>query len=164
VRAAAGRGQAQDYVIYECYRWRRRESASFLNDRGRARDAPLRVRCLTAYRALPWWWCCRRTTEQVSRVLAYCPEEGIKVVPSGGRGLALGRERCRRDGVLSAMAQVHRSARSISTTAWGSRSRRDQSRGDAGGRRCGRLLRARSSRRSLHHRRQCGGEFRRRQA
>jgi len=46
---------------------------------------------LTAYRQLPMIVVLPETTEQVSKVLAYCHEEGIKVVPRGaGTGLSGG--------------------------------------------------------------------------
>ncbi len=46
---------------------------------------------LTAYRQLPLLVVLPETTEQVSRVLKYCHEEGIKVVPRGaGTGLSGG--------------------------------------------------------------------------
>ncbi len=46
---------------------------------------------LTAYRQLPLLVVLPETTEQVSRVLRYCHEEGIKVVPRGaGTGLSGG--------------------------------------------------------------------------
>src|SRR5512134_3772016 len=38
---------------------------------------------LTAYKALPMVVVLPETTEQVSRVLAFCHREGIKVVPRG---------------------------------------------------------------------------------
>src|SRR5499427_5049599 len=63
---------------------------------------------LTAYRALPMVVVLPSTTEQVSRVLAYCHAEGIKVVPRGagtslsGGALPLG------DGVLLGMAKFNR--------------------------------------------------------
>jgi glycolate oxidase len=62
---------------------------------------------LTAYRALPMVVVLPETTAQVSRVLAYCHAEGIKVVPRGagtslsGGALPLG------DGVLLGMAKFN---------------------------------------------------------
>jgi len=62
---------------------------------------------LTAYRQLPMIVVLPSTTEQVSRVLAYCHAEGIKVVPRGagtslsGGALPLG------DGVLLGMAKFN---------------------------------------------------------
>src|SRR5262247_3473900 len=63
---------------------------------------------LTAYRQLPMIVVLPSTTEQVSRVLAYCHAQGIKVVPRGagtslsGGALPLG------DGVLLGMAKFNR--------------------------------------------------------
>src|ERR1044072_1712842 len=63
---------------------------------------------LTAYRQLPMVVVLPETTEQVSRVLAFCHREGIKVVPRGagtslsGGALPLG------DGVLLGMAKFNR--------------------------------------------------------
>src|SRR5262252_5843364 len=63
---------------------------------------------LTAYRQLPMVVVLPSTTDQVSRVLAYCHAEGIKVVPRGagtslsGGALPLG------DGVLLGMAKFNR--------------------------------------------------------
>src|SRR5436853_3418209 len=63
---------------------------------------------LTAYRQLPMVVVLPATTEQVSRVLAYCHREGIKVVPRGagtslsGGALPLG------DAVLLGMAKFNR--------------------------------------------------------
>src|SRR6185437_2679752 len=63
---------------------------------------------LTAYRQLPMVVVLPETTEQVSRVLAYCHANGIRVVPRGagtslsGGALPLG------DGVLLGMAKFNR--------------------------------------------------------
>jgi glycolate oxidase len=63
---------------------------------------------LTAYRQLPLVVVLPETTDQVARVLRYCHENGIKVVPRGagtslsGGALPLG------DGVLLAMAKFNR--------------------------------------------------------
>jgi len=63
---------------------------------------------LTAYRQLPMVVVLPSTTDQVSRVLAYCHAQGIKVVPRGagtslsGGALPLG------DGVLLGMAKFNR--------------------------------------------------------
>src|SRR5947207_13315379 len=63
---------------------------------------------LTAYRALPMVVVLPETTQQVSRVLAFCHSQGIKVVPRGagtslsGGALPLG------DGVLLGMAKFNR--------------------------------------------------------
>ena len=119
---------------------------------------------LTAYRALPMVVVLPETTEQVSRVLAYCHAEGIKVVPRGagtslsGGALPLVRRRAARHGQV----QPHPRDR-FRQPRRGGRAGRDQSRGHAGGRARRLLLRARSVLADrLHHRRQRGGEFRRR--
>src|ERR1700745_1358800 len=63
---------------------------------------------LTAYRQLPMVVVLPSTTEQVSRILAYCHAHGVKVVPRGagtslsGGALPLG------DGVLLGMAKFNR--------------------------------------------------------
>jgi len=63
---------------------------------------------LTAYRQLPLVVVLPSTTEEVARVLRYCHEQGIKVVPRGagtslsGGALPLG------DGVLLGMAKFNR--------------------------------------------------------
>src|SRR6476660_8858403 len=63
---------------------------------------------LTAYRQLPMVVVLPETTEQVARILRYCHEQGIKVVPRGagtslsGGALPLG------DGVLLGMAKFNR--------------------------------------------------------
>src|SRR5437879_2554139 len=63
---------------------------------------------LTAYRQVPMVVVLPETTEQVARVLRYCHQEGIKVVPRGagtslsGGALPLG------DGVLLGMAKFNR--------------------------------------------------------
>src|SRR5262249_22267869 len=63
---------------------------------------------LTAYRQLPMVVVLPETTEQVARVLRYCHEQGIKVVPRGagtslsGGALPLG------DGVLLGMGKFNR--------------------------------------------------------
>jgi glycolate oxidase len=63
---------------------------------------------LTAYKALPMVVVLPETTEQVSKVLAYCQREGIKVVPRGagtslsGGALPLG------DGVLLGLSKFNR--------------------------------------------------------
>jgi glycolate oxidase len=63
---------------------------------------------LTAYRQMPFLVVLPETTEQVSRVLRYCGEQGIKVVPRGagtslsGGALPLG------DGVLLGLAKFNR--------------------------------------------------------
>ena len=63
---------------------------------------------LTAYRQLPMVVVLPNSTEQVARVLRYCHQQGIKVVPRGagtslsGGALPLG------DGVLLGMAKFNR--------------------------------------------------------
>src|ERR1700678_3828367 len=63
---------------------------------------------LTAYRQLPMVVVLPHTTAQVARVLRYCHQNGVKVVPRGagtslsGGALPLG------DGVLLGMAKFHR--------------------------------------------------------
>jgi glycolate oxidase len=70
--------------------------------------APYQSDALTAYRQLPMVVVLPETVDQVSRVLHYCHENGIKVVPRGagtslsGGALPLG------DGVLLGMAKFNR--------------------------------------------------------
>ena len=119
---------------------------------------------LTAYRQLPMVVVLPETVEQVCGVLRYCHAEGIKVVPRGagtslsGGALPLG------DGVLLGMAKFNRireidfanrvvvvepGVTNLAITQAVEHSRL--------------LLRARPVLADrLHHRRQCGGEFRRR--
>jgi glycolate oxidase len=69
---------------------------------------PFETDGLTAYRQLPMLVVLPDTTEQVSRVLRYCHEHGIKVVPRGagtslsGGALPLG------DGILLGMSKFNR--------------------------------------------------------
>jgi glycolate oxidase len=63
---------------------------------------------LTAYRALPMVVVLPETTEQVSRVLAYCHAEGIKVVPRGAGTSLSGGALPLSDGVLLGMAKFNR--------------------------------------------------------
>src|SRR6476660_6886160 len=63
---------------------------------------------LTAYRALPMVVVLPETTEQVSRVLAYCHNEGIKVVPRGAGTSLSGGALPLTDGVLLGMAKFNR--------------------------------------------------------
>jgi glycolate oxidase len=63
---------------------------------------------LTAYRALPMVVVLPDTTEQVSRVLAYCHENGIKVVPRGAGTSLSGGALPLNDGVLLGMAKFNR--------------------------------------------------------
>ncbi len=63
---------------------------------------------LTAYRDLPLAVVLPETREQASRVLAYCKEAGVKVVPRGaGTGLSGGALPLR-DGILLAMGKFNR--------------------------------------------------------
>src|SRR5262245_52945837 len=63
---------------------------------------------LTAYRQLPMIVVLPSTTEQVSRVLAYCHAEGIKVVPRGAGTSLSGGALPLADGVLLGMAKFNR--------------------------------------------------------
>src|SRR5262252_8366658 len=63
---------------------------------------------LTAYRQLPMVVVLPETTEQVSRVLAFCYAEGIKVVPRGAGTSLSGGALPLSDGVLLGMAKFNR--------------------------------------------------------
>src|SRR5499427_2486938 len=63
---------------------------------------------LTAYRQLPMLVVLPETTEQVSRILAYCNREGIKVVPRGAGTSLSGGALPLTDGVLLGMAKFNR--------------------------------------------------------
>src|SRR5499426_4129260 len=63
---------------------------------------------LTAYRALPMVVVLPSTTDQVSRILAYCHREGIKVVPRGAGTSLSGGALPLVDGVLLGMAKFNR--------------------------------------------------------
>src|SRR5215469_10449444 len=63
---------------------------------------------LTAYRQLPMVVVLPSTTDQVSRVLAYCHAEGIKVVPRGAGTSLSGGALPLEDGVLLGMAKFNR--------------------------------------------------------
>jgi glycolate oxidase len=63
---------------------------------------------LTAYRQMPLVVVLPETTEQVSRVLAYCHAEGIKVVPRGAGTSLSGGALPLVDGVLLGMAKFSR--------------------------------------------------------
>ncbi|MGH6769054.1 MAG: FAD-linked oxidase C-terminal domain-containing protein [Xanthobacteraceae bacterium] len=63
---------------------------------------------LTAYRALPMVVVLPETTDQVSRVLAYCHSQGIKVVPRGAGTSLSGGALPLADGVLLGMAKFNR--------------------------------------------------------
>src|SRR5579885_2054717 len=63
---------------------------------------------LTAYRQMPMVVVLPETTEQVSAVLRYCYEEGIKVVPRGAGTSLSGGALPLADGVLLGMAKFNR--------------------------------------------------------
>src|SRR3954454_16118664 len=63
---------------------------------------------LTAYRQLPFVVVLPETTEQVSRVLRYCHEHGIKVVPRGAGTSLSGGALPLPDGVLLGLAKFNR--------------------------------------------------------
>src|ERR1700738_731941 len=63
---------------------------------------------LTAYRQLPMVVVLPETTQQVSRVLAFCHAEGIKVVPRGAGTSLSGGALPLLDGVLLGMAKFNR--------------------------------------------------------
>src|SRR4051812_33380455 len=63
---------------------------------------------LTAYRSLPMVVVLPSTTEQVARILAYCHQEGIKVVPRGAGTSLSGGALPLVDGVLLGMAKFNR--------------------------------------------------------
>src|SRR5690242_19179104 len=63
---------------------------------------------LTAYRQLPMVVVLPETTEQVSRVLAFCHREGVKVVPRGAGTSLSGGALPLADGVLLGMAKFNR--------------------------------------------------------
>ena len=63
---------------------------------------------LTAYRQLPMVVVLPETTEQVSRVLAFCHREGIKVVPRGAGTSLSGGALPLADGVLLGLAKFNR--------------------------------------------------------
>jgi glycolate oxidase len=63
---------------------------------------------LTAYRQLPMVVVLPETTKQVSRILAYCHAEGIKVVPRGAGTSLSGGALPLADGVLLGMAKFNR--------------------------------------------------------
>ncbi len=119
---------------------------------------------LTAYRQLPLVVVLPDTTEQVSRVLRYCHEQTIKVVPRGAGTSLSGGALPLEDGVLLGHVEVQPHPRDrLRQPGRGGGARRDQSGHQPGGRGRGLLLRARSVLADrLHHRRQHRGEFRRR--
>jgi len=63
---------------------------------------------LTAYRQLPMVVVLPDTTEQVSRVLAFCHRRGVKVVPRGAGTSLSGGALPLSDGVLLGMAKFNR--------------------------------------------------------
>jgi glycolate oxidase len=63
---------------------------------------------LTAYKTLPMVVVLPETTEQVSRILAYCHQNGIKVVPRGAGTSLSGGALPLADGVLLGMAKFNR--------------------------------------------------------
>src|ERR1051325_11024816 len=63
---------------------------------------------LTAYRQLPMVVVLPSTTDQVSRVLAYCHQPGIRVVPRGAGTSLSGGALPLEDGVLLGMAKFNR--------------------------------------------------------
>ena len=63
---------------------------------------------LTAYRALPLIVVLPETVEQVSAVLKYCHEEGVKVVPRGAGTSLSGGALPLEDGILLGMAKFNR--------------------------------------------------------
>ncbi|HZD88481.1 MAG TPA: FAD-linked oxidase C-terminal domain-containing protein [Pseudolabrys sp.] len=63
---------------------------------------------LTAYRQLPMVVVLPETTEQVSQVLSYCHEQGIKVVPRGAGTSLSGGALPLADGVLLGMAKFNK--------------------------------------------------------
>src|ERR1700752_2317543 len=63
---------------------------------------------LTAYRQLPFLVVLPETTEQVSRVLRYCHEHGVRVVPRGAGTSLSGGALPLADGVLLGMAKFNR--------------------------------------------------------
>ena len=119
---------------------------------------------LTAYHQPPLLAVLPSDTAQVSQVLRYCHEQGVKVVPRGagtslsGGALPLGRRHHPRPRQVQPRAR-DRLRQSLRRGA----ARRHQSRHLARRAACGVLLRARSLEPDrLHHRRQRRGEFRRR--
>ena len=63
---------------------------------------------LTAYRALPFVVVLPETVDQVSRVLRYCSENGIKVVPRGSGTSLSGGALPLEDAVLLVMSRFNR--------------------------------------------------------
>ena len=118
---------------------------------------------LTAYRQPPMVVVLPETTEQVSRVLRYCHEQRIKVVPRGAGTSLSGGALPLKDGVLLGLGKFKRIREIDFDNRCVVRAGRHQSRDQPGGRASRLLLRARSVIADrLHHRRQCRGKFRRR--
>jgi glycolate oxidase len=69
---------------------------------------PYETDALTAYRQLPLVVVLPETTEQVSQVLRYCHQEGIKVVPRGAGTSLSGGALPLQDGVLLGLAKFNR--------------------------------------------------------
>jgi glycolate oxidase len=63
---------------------------------------------LTAYRQVPLLAVLPSTTEQVSRILAYCHEQGVKVVPRGAGTSLSGGALPLADGIILGMAKFNR--------------------------------------------------------
>ena len=84
-------------------------------------DTPVQMRAyesdgLTAYRQPPMVVVLSDTTEQVAKVLKYCHEQGIKVVPRGS-GTSLSARRCRTPASTTRPIRHRRSpARSAATS------------------------------------------------
>ena len=118
---------------------------------------------LMAYRQPPMVVVLPDTTEQVSKVLKYCYEQGIKVVPRGSGTSLSGGALPLADGVLLGLGKFKRIREidfdnRVVVTEPGRHQPRDQPGGGA----CRLLLRARSVVADrLLDRRQCRGEFRR---
>jgi glycolate oxidase len=110
---------------------------------------PYEADALTAYRALPMVVVLPETVQQVSQVLKYCHAEGIKVVPRGAGTSLSGGALPLVDGVLLGMAKFNR----IREIDYDNRVVVAEP---------GVTNLAVSQADRLHHRRQRGGEFRRR--
>ncbi len=119
---------------------------------------------LMAYRQPPMVVVLPDTTEQVSRVLKYCGEQGIKVVPRGSGTSLSGGALPLADGVLLGLEQIQAHPRDrFRQSRRGHRARRHQSGDQPGGGPCRLLLRAGPVLADrLLDRRQCRGELRRR--
>ena len=119
---------------------------------------------LTAYRQMPMLVVLPETVEQVSRVLRYCHENGIRVVPRGSGTSLSGGALPLEDGVLLVMSKFNRILDiDYDNRVRGRAAGRHQSRHHQSGRRARLLLRARPVLADrLLDRRQRRGEFRRR--